>query len=370
MLRTLGLRLLRTVLVLWVVSIVTFSLVALLPGDPVRVILGQQATDEQVAFVRSELGLDQPLLTRYWDWVTGVVRLDFGQTLVRPIEPVSQIVGSALPVTLELAVLALVMGLVGGLALGSLAAYHSGSRLDQVINSTSFALVAIPAFVLALPLIQLFVFDTERAKVGLLVAGLAGSAWMLVQRLRSRNLGIARPIGWLGPLLPAAVGVLLWTTLPAFPREGWVPLTQDPAANLRHAFLPSFVLALGLIPLYAQVLRADMIQTLRQNFITISKAKGMSPRHLVLKEALRPSLFSLITVAGLSFGGLVGGSVIVEVIFNLPGLGRVLVTSIQAKDYAVVQISVLVAAALFLLLNTLVDIAYTLLDPRLRRAGH
>lgn len=370
MLRTLALRLLRMLVVLWVVSIVTFSLVTLLPGDPVRVILGQQATDEQVAYVRGELGLDDPLLTRYWDWVTGVLHLDFGQTLVRPIEPVSDVVGTALPVTLELAVLALLMGLAGGLALGSLAAYYAGSRLDRVINSASFALVAVPAFVLALPIIRLLVFDTDKAKAGVLVLGVGGSVLLLGSRLVRRAHRSATSATWLVSLIPAAVGVLLWATLPAFPREGWVPLTDDPLLNLRHAFLPAFVLALGLIPLYAQVLRADMMQTLRQNFITISRAKGMTPRHLVLKEALRPSLFSLITVAGLSFGGLVGGSVIVEVIFNLPGLGRVLVTSIQAKDYAVVQISVLVAAALFLLLNTVVDIAYLILDPRLRRAGH
>lgn len=367
--KNIALRVLRMIAVLWMVSIATFSLIVLLPGDPVRAILGQQATDEQVAHVTQQLGLDRPLIERYLDWIGGVVRLDFGETLLKPVQSVSEVVGNALPVTLQLALMAIVFGLAGGLLLGSLAAYHAGSRLDRAISSGSFALIAIPAFVMGLLLIRLFVFDNELAKQIALGLGLLGSALMLWARLRPGGLRPETPGGWLIAGLPLLVGAALFVLLPDFPREGWVDLSESLGKNVLHASLPALTLALGLVPLYAQVLRTDMIQTLRQSFITVARAKGMTPRHIVIKEALRPSLFALITVAGLSFGNLVGGAIVVETIFGLPGLGRLLITSIQAKDYAVVQAAVLVAAALFLMLNTLVDITYSILDPRLRRAG-
>lgn len=367
MARSIALRLLRLTGVLWLVSVATFSLIVLLPGDPVRAILGQEATDEQVAHLTQELGLDRPMLERYLEWVGGVIRLDFGETLLRPIEPVADVIGRALPVTIQLALMALIIGLIGGLVLGCLAAYRPGSRLDRAISSGSFALVSIPAFVMALLLIRLFVFDAPLVRAIALGLGLAGMAWMVVRRVRLRTRALA---SWAACAIPGLFGLVVYMLLPSFPREGWVRLGDGVGDNLLHATLPAVTLALGLIPLYAQILRADMIQTLRQSFITVSRSKGMTPRHVVIKEALRPSMFGLITVAGISFGNLVGGSVVVEIIYGLPGLGRLLVTSIQAKDFAVVQAAVLVAAALFLLLNTLVDIAYSLLDPRLRRAGH
>jgi peptide/nickel transport system permease protein len=366
--RSILVRLLRMIGVLWVVSVATFSLVVLLPGDPVRAILGQQATDEQVAHVSRELGLDRPLVERYLDWIGGVLHLDFGDTLLQPVQPVSEVVGNALPITLQLAVMALLLGLAGGVLLGSLAGYHSGSRLDRAISSGSFALVAIPAFVMGLLLIRLFVFDGDLARRLAVMIGVLGSALLLRARLRP-GARPDRPTGYLVVGWPILAGVLVFLLMPDFPREGWVAITENPGKNLLHAALPSLTLALGLVPLYAQMLRSDMIQTLRQSFITVARAKGMTPRHIVLREALRPSMFALVTVAGLSFGNLVGGAVVVETIFGLPGLGRLLITSIQAKDFAVVQASVLIAACLFLLLNTIVDITYSLLDPRLRRAG-
>lgn len=221
---------------------------------------------------------------------------------------------------------------------------------------------------LALILIRLFVFDVDRVKQAALVLGVVWTLWLVVAAVRSGAAGgLLRPAALARTLAPAGLGLLLFATLPAFPREGWVSLGDGVGQNLLHAFLPSFTLALGMMPLYAQLLRTDMIATLRQNFITVSRAKGMPPGHIVFKEALRPSMFSLVTVAGITFGNLVGGSVIVETIFGLPGLGRVLITAIEAKDFAVVQIAVLVAATLFLLLNTIVDITYTFLDPRIRR---
>lgn len=370
MAKAIGMRLVRMVAVLWVVSIATFSLIAFMPGDPVRAILGQSATQDQVDHVRGELGLDRPVLERYVDWVGGMFQGDFGQTLVRPIQPVQELLTSALPVTLQLAVMAIIIGLAGGLLLGCIAAYRPGSLVDRLISSGSFALISIPPFVMALVLIRLFVFDSDSTKTVLLAAGVVVSVAIVISKLRSRQAWWASATGWLAVLWPAVVALAIYLLLPQFPREGWVRPGEGLGLNLKHAALPAFTMSLTLIPLYAQLLRTDMIATLRQNFITVSRAKGMPPRHVVIKEALRPSMFSLITVAGISFGNLVGGSVIVESIFGLPGLGRMLVTGIQTQDFAVVQVSVLVVAAMFLLLNTLVDITYSFLDPRLRRAGH
>ena len=186
--------------------------------------------------------------------------------------------------------------------------------------------------------------------------------------MRRREL---RSVGsWLAALLPGVLGVILWATLPQFPRQGWVPISEGLGPNLRSAFLPALTLALGLIPLFVQLLRSDMVRTLGQNFIVIARAKGMPERHIIVREALRPSLFSLVTVAGLVTGSLLGGSVIVETLFGLNGLGRVTVNAIQSKDYPVVQAGVIIAAAIFLLINTLVDFTYYLLEPRIRRAGH
>lgn len=355
--------------VLFVVSIATFMLISLIPGDPAVAILGRSATPDQLAFVRDQLGLDQPLLERYGTWISGFLTGDLGETAVRPIRPVSDVVGAALPITLELTFLAMVMALAVGIPLGAWAAAKANSIADSLITTSTFALLAVPVFVMGLIVVQLFVFKTETLKVVFLVAGVALSVLMVVSLLRR---GDQRPgVGaWVGAAVPVALGGLLWATLPVFPRQGWVPLSRDVGGNLQSAFLPSLTLALGLIPLFVQLLRSDMVQTLGQNFITIARAKGMPESHVVIREALRPSLFSLITVAGLVVGSLLGGSVIVETLFGLNGLGRVIVNAIQSKDFPVVQAGILIAAALFLLINMLVDLAYYLLEPRIRRAGH
>ncbi len=367
--RQIALRVGRMVAVLFVVSIGTFLLVSLIPGDPAVAILGRNATPDQLAFVREQLGLDQPILTRYGHWVTGFLTGDLGQTAVRPVRPVSEVIGSALPITLEITLLAMVMALVVGIPLGAWAAAKAGSVADSAITTTTFALLAIPVFVTGLIVVQLFIFKTDALKVVLLVAGVALSLAIVISALRGRRQPHALTF-WIAAALPALIGVVLWQTLPVFPRQGWVPITRDVGANLKTAFLPSLTLALGLIPLFVQLLRSDMVQTLRQNFITIARAKGMPESHVIVREALRPSMFSLVTVAGLVVGSLIGGSVIVETLFGVNGLGRVTVTSIQAKDYPVVQAGILVAAALFLVVNTLVDLTYYLLEPRIRRVGH
>jgi peptide/nickel transport system permease protein len=372
MVKSVALRLVRMVAVLWLVSIATFALVASLPGDPARLIVGPQGTNAQVAYIRAQMGLDRPLITRYLDWIHGVVTLNFGKTLQAPIEPVNQVISHSLPITLQIASMAIVLGLVGGVWLGALAASRPESRLDRAITGGSFALVSLPAFVLALIMIRLFVFENGASRLVVLAAGVVWSASLLAAPLLRRDSERSWRLGSVVlRLVPMLVGFGLFMVLEKpLPREGWVSPEDSIGQNLLHAALPALVLAFGLIPLYAQLLRADMSQTLRQNFITIARAKGMTERHVIMKEALRPSLFSLITVAAISFGNLIGGSVIVETVFNIPGLGSTLVDNVISKDFAVVQVAVLIVAAIFLALNTFVDIAYQFLDPRLRRAGH
>lgn len=368
MMRQLVLRVLRALGVLIVVSLGTFLMVSLIPGDPAVAILGQSATPEQLEFVRNQMNLDEPFLQRYGEWVSGFLTGDMGETVVRPTRPVGDVMGSAVPITLELTFLAMVMALAVGVPLGAWAAARAGSVVDSLLTTTTFALLAVPVFVMGLLMVQVFVFKTDLARLILLMAGAAVSAAFVIPQLLRRE--SRPPAFWLAALLPTLVGVLAWMTLPTFPRQGWVPLSQGVGANLKSAFLPSLTLALGLIPLFVQLLRSDMVQTLGQNFITIARAKGMSETHVIVREALRPSMFSLVTVAGLVTGSLIGGSVIVETLFGLNGLGRVIVNAIQSKDYPVVQAGVLIAAAVFLLINTLVDFTYYLLEPRIRRAGH
>lgn len=373
MARQLTIRILRLLGVLWVVSVLSFLIVDLIPGDPALAILGNTATPDQIETLRAEMGLDQPMTDRYVDWLGGLLRGDFGETVVRPIEPVADVMARALPVTLELAFLAMLISLVIGLPLGAWAAARQDKGADRIITTSAFGLLAVPVFVMGLLLIQLFVFNNDLARRLALALGVLGTLYVLGRGLVPRASRGARATSagwWVGCFLPAVLGLLIFMFLPTFPRQGWVPLSESLSGNLRSAFLPALTLALGIVPVFVQLLRSDMVTTLQQNFIVIARAKGMSERHVIVREALRPSLFSLVTVAGLVTGGLLGGSIVVETLFGLPGLGQELVESIQAKDLPVVQIGILIAAAIFLVINSLVDVTYYLLEPRIRRAGH
>lgn len=351
---------------MWFVSVASFVLVELIPGDPIANVYGDTATPEQIAHIRNQLGLDKPMVERYASWAKGVLTLNFGETLVPPIRPVTTLMSHAVPVTLQLALMAVIFSLLVGLPLGALAACYEGSAVDKLIGGVSFALLSIPSFVGGLALILLFVFNGDTVRQILLFAGLASSIFLFVKGLRTSSSHTA--VSYILFLLPAVAGLLIYLYLPNFPRQGWVSPFESPAASLKHSFLPALAISIGVIPLYAQLLRADMQVTLKQNFIMIARAKGASPFQIVFREALRPSLFSLITVAALSFGTMLAGSVIVETIFNLPGLGKTIVTAIIQSDYVVVQAGVLITAFVFVILNTLVDLTYALLDPRVRRA--
>lgn len=300
--------------VLIIVSILTFLLINLLPGNPVTVILGPGATPHAVAQLRHQLHLDQALPLRYWDWLVQTLHGNLGQSYVND-QPVTQAIAQHFPVTLELLIYSQVIALLVSIPLGMYSAYRPNGRVDRITTSASFAMLAIPSFILGVLLVLLF-----------------------------------------------AVKIHL------FPATGYTPFTQNPLENLRTLLLPSITLALSTVAVYVRVLRADMIATLREDFVTMARAKGMPNWWILIRHAFRPSTFSLVTVGGLNVGALLGGTFIVEFIFALPGLGFLTVQSIYQRDYLVVQACVLVVAVGYVLVNFLVDLFYPLLDPRTRHA--
>lgn len=302
------------VLVLLVVSLGTFGLVSLIPGDPAVTILGEGHAPEDYARVRTEMGLDDPFLVRYWDWLSGALRGDFGTSMVTPQLTVGESITSALPVSLQLAVMGLVIALVVAVSLAMISARHPGGWVDRAVSAGTFGVLSVPSFLSGLLLIML------------------------------------------------AVNYLGW-----FPRSQWVRLSDGVGGNLYHAILPAITISLLEIALFTRVLRSDLIQTLKENYILVAKAKGMSDTRLLFSDALRPSSFSLLTMVGIAFGSMIGSMVIVETLFSLPGMGDLIVGAAQEGDIPVVQGAVLMIAVIYVVTNATIDLAYGYLDPRSRR---
>jgi peptide/nickel transport system permease protein len=298
---------------LMVVSFLTFLLTSLLPGDPALQILGaDNATPEAIEAVRSDLRLDDPLPARYGSWLADAATGDLGRSY-RSGQEVTEAIAERLPVTIEIGLLAMLIALAGAIPLGTWSAYKAGSTADRSVTGATFGLLAVPNFMMAILLILVF----------------------------------AESLGWL-------------------PATGWVRLTEDPLQNLRSALLPALSLAIGELAVYTRLLRSDMISTLQQDSITMARAKGITPARILFRHALRPSSFSLMTVVGLQVGAIISGSVIVETLFAVPGVGRLLVDSILQRDLLMVQGIALVIAAAFVMINFTVDLLYSLLDPRIR----
>lgn len=375
MLRMIGLKLAYAVPVMFLVSLATFFILDAAPGDPAVVIAGPTADEQTVAEIRTELGLDEPVVQRYVNWLGGAVTGDFGTQFLEPQLPVSTVIKSALPVTLEIAGLAMVIALALSIPAALVAASSPAAPPDRILSSAAFSVIAIPSFLLALLLIFLFVFHHGVAQWLLALLALGAAAYVADRVRRAarryppdrRGRYVARS----GLLLIGGLAVVLIAVyfMPDFPRQGFVRITSGEgiAANLRSAALPALTLALIEAAVWMRILRGDLLGTLQEDYILASKAKGMPRWRILTFDALRPSSFSLITVIGVSLGRLIGGTVIVEQIFNLPGMGSLLVRSIQAKDLPVVQAAVLLVALLYVLVNAAIDIGYAYLDPRIRR---
>ncbi len=373
LIRTFATKLIRVILVLLIVSAMTVGLLDLVPGDPAVSVLGAEAAPEDYARVRTQLGLDRPLVERYVDWVRQLLSGDLGHSVVHPSRSVLSLVQSRLPVTLQIAGMALIMALALSIPAGMLAASRAGSRVDKSVAVGSSALISIPSFVSGLLLVYLFVFNPDVPQTLAMVAWGGAAVWIVASIARGigrRDLETSDVVlRGLGAIACAGMCVLAWRVWPSFPRQGFARISDDLTENLRTAFLPALTIAITEVAVFTRLLRSDMATTLQEDFILSARAKGMPARHILMRDALRPSSFSLLTLAGVSVGRLMGGTVIVESIFNLPGMGRLIIQDgVIVKDFTVVQGAVIVIAALYVLINALVDAAYALLDPRVRHA--
>jgi peptide/nickel transport system permease protein len=300
-------RLILMVLVLFGVTVVIFGMVRILPGDPAFLILGDRATDQKAAELREQLGLNRPVLEQYWLFVSGFARGDMGQSLLYR-QPVGQLVLTRVPVSLALAAYAMALAAIITLFFGIVAAVNKGRWPDQLI------------------------------RVGFLFA-------------------LTTPNFWFGILLILLFGL----TLQWFPVAGFGETGPE---HIWYLFLPALTLALQLSAVLIRNLRSQIILTLRSDYVRTARAKGLSETLVLLRHVLRNALLSTVTIFGLQFGFLVGGTIVVETVFALPGTGQLLVQSIAARDYPVVQAITVVSAVLVILVNLAVDLSYSFLDPR------
>ncbi|MCK1992021.1 ABC transporter permease [Peribacillus muralis] len=307
MLRILFRRLIEVVIFVLVITFISFLFVRLAPGDPVLSILQVDEvsiTSEQVHELREELGFNDPLLIQYGHWFIDIIQLDFGQSYLTN-QPVMEMIMSGLPATLELAVGALLVMICIAIPLGSLAALYRGSWIDQISRAVSLVGAAIPSFWLGLLLIDLF--------------------------------------------------AVRWGVFPTMGRDGF-----------RSLILPSVTLGLAITSVYVRLLRSSLIDSLSHDFITAARSRGISEMRIFFVHAFRYSLPPVITVFGVSLGSLIGGVVVIEVIFAYPGIGKLVVDSIRSRDYPVIQGYLLVMAIIVFIVNSAVDLSYRYLNPELR----
>jgi peptide/nickel transport system permease protein len=304
-------RVLLTLPILFIVSVVCFSLINLIPGDPATVILGPEASEQAREQMRERLGLDKPIVVQYVDWLGGVLHGDLGESLVDGT-PVSQLILQRLPVTLELALGTFLVSLTIAVVAGILSASNRGTWVDYV--STGFALggISIPHFWLGMMFIIIFAV----------------------------NLGV-------------------------LPASGFVPFFEDPAANIAAMILPVFATGLRESAELTRMLRSSLLEELGSDYIRTAFSKGLSRRVVVIRHAVRNALIPFVTASGLQIAALLGGLVVTEQVFQLPGVGRLIVESILERDFTVVQGAVLTVTGIVVLINVLVDMLYAVIDPRI-----
>ncbi len=308
-------RVLRLLLTLWVVSFLTFFMVSAFPGDPVLVALGGNvASVEQYEEVKEDLGLNDSVPVRYVNWLGNALQGDLGRSYLKD-EQVSTLMLQRIPVTLELALVALLLAIVVSVPLGVLAAYRAGRLTDVGITGMTILLLSTPSFIIGTAL--------------------------------SYFIGVK--LGWL-------------------PVASWTRLTDDFVGNMKSVALPAISLALVEIGVYVRVLRTDMITTLQNDFVEVARAKGLSDRRVLFRHALRPASLSLITVIGLNAGALLGGTVVIEQLFALPGLGRMLLLSVFERDLLLTQGIVLFLSVIYVFMSFFIDLVYLVVDPRIRDA--
>ncbi|WP_202923154.1 ABC transporter permease [Nesterenkonia haasae] len=298
--------------VLLLVTLATTLLIDLLPGDPAVTVLGLGATPEQVERINTEYGFDRPFYERYVTWLFGALTGDFGNSLVTS-RPVLAEITARLPVTIQLTAMSLVLAVVFAIILALVAAVKEGSKFDRMMAALASASMSVPPFVAAVVLVFIF----------------------------------ALVLGW-------------------SPVAGYSPLRDGLGRNLYYMALPVITMAMLETGFFYRILRGDLGTTLREDYILAARSKGLGTGYIMLRHALRPSLFSLMAMVGLSVGRLLGGSVIVEYFFSIPGLGQLLVNSVTTLDIPVIQASVVLIAIFYVLINSTVDVLYSVVDPRVK----
>jgi peptide/nickel transport system permease protein len=305
-------RLLATLPVLLLVSLLTFALLWLVPGDPASVFLDASATQEALERVRREMGLDKPFLVRMADWYVNILRGDLGTSLLLN-RGVTEAILERLPVTLSLTAIAFVFSVLLGVAAGVLAAVRHGRAADQGLMSLALLGLSIPEF-------------------------------------------------WLGLVLIWCLAVLV----PLFPAGDYVAFMTDPLQWARHLALPAFTLACVQMGFVARMTRSSMLEVLGQDYVRTARAKGLPEAYVVLRHGLANAMVPIITVMGIMVGALLGGAVVTEQVFSLPGLGRLIIGAVLSRDFPVIQGGLLFLALIYLAVNLVVDLLYAFLDPRVR----
>lgn len=303
-------RLLTVIPVLFVVSIVIFAIIHITPGDPVTFMLGDEATEEQIETARTQLGLDLPLYEQYWNWVKGAAVGNLGQSYHMNMSVNEAIASHILP-TLSLAIFAEIIALCIAIPLGIIAAIKRGTAVDQTVMGASLLGMAIPSFLLALFLVLL----------------------------------IGVQLRWL-------------------PVAGYQPLTNGLWNHLKHLILPAISLGAIQAALIARMTRSSMLEVLNTNYIKMARAKGVVERRVIYNHALQNAFLPILTVIGITFGGLVTGAIVTETIFNIPGLGSLIINSVARRDYTVIQGIVLFVTIVYVMINLVIDILYGIIDPR------
>jgi peptide/nickel transport system permease protein len=312
--RLLRTRLIDLCVVLFGVSVITFLMIRLIPGDAVAIMLGAntEVTPDRVAELRARIGLDQPIITQYLSWIGGVLTGDLGVSLWTRRPVTAEIAGHIWP-TVQLTVFALVLG----------------------------AGLAVP--------------------LGVLMASLRGKGWDIALQIGSVA-GLTIPSFWLGIMMILALTALA----PGLQMLGYVPFSTDPLGNLARLLLPAFALALPILANLSRLVRSAMLDALQQDYIRTARAKGVSEAAILYRHALRNALIPFVTSAGIMTGYLLGGAIVVEQVFAIPGLGRLILGAIAERNYPLIQASILVVTVIFVAVNFLVDLLYALIDPRVR----
>ncbi|MGM0500314.1 MAG: ABC transporter permease [Bacillota bacterium] len=305
-------RILLLIPIIFIVALIAFFITNLMPGDPVRVILGNMASEAEVARLESALGFDQPLIVRFFRWLANIMRGNFGESLYLNA-PVSKILIERLRPTFLIAILAEILGITAGILLGILAAVKHRKILDQFSITLSLLGISIPSFWLAL--ILMYIFSVK--------------------------------LGW-------------------FPVSGYEPLNEAGFGTLSYIVLPAVTLAFMQAGLIARMTRSAMLDTLKQDYIRTAKSKGLSVYSVVFKHALKNSMLPVITVIGHNFAVLLGGTWIVETIFVIPGTGFMAINAIMRRDIPVIQASIIFVAVIYVILNLLIDLSYAFLNPKIR----